>query len=106
MAVIMNSKILATKAAVTAAARQAVIQYSAQILSDARARVPVDTGMLKNSGHLRFEDHGMTGIIAFSADYAYFVEMGTSRMGPRPYLKPAFDLNAPKFTKALKMSGI
>ena len=101
MPVIYRTHVLATKAAVTHHNQEVVRKYAARILSDARSRVPVQTGYLKNSGHLRFEDGGMSCTIAFSANYAAFVELGTSRRGPTPYLKPAFDLAVPAFKAEL-----
>lgn len=59
--------------------------------------VPVDTGDLKNS--IKFHattNHGWTFLLQAEAGmyYASFVEGGTSRMGPRPFLQPGVDLAA------------
>ncbi len=53
--------------------------------------VPVLTGALKNSLTLDI-DHDRLGFYAYATmDYAGYVEYGTSRMAPQPYLNPAFD---------------
>ena len=103
MPVILHSNMQATKHLVTEHARNTVRATAAEILSGARTRVPVQTGYLKNTGHLRFEDGGMSCVIAFSANYAAYVELGTSRRGATPYLKPAFDAAIPGFKKALAL---
>lgn len=101
MGVFYKSHVLPMKAAITEHNREMVKRAASQVLSDARARVPVQTGYLKNSGHLRFEDGGMSCTIAFSANYAAYVELGTSRRGATPFLKPAFDLAMPAFKASL-----
>lgn len=56
--------------------------------SYAKRLCPVDTGRLRNSiTHQQFDDH--TEIIGTNVEYAPFVELGTVKMGARPYLRPA-----------------
>ena len=71
----------------------------------AKAHVPVDTGFLKNSIHTEvltqtWRVYGAE-VIA-DAEYAYWVEHGTSRMAPQPYMGPAYDAVAPGFIAALE----
>lgn len=94
------------KAGVLAASRgPAVIRKTAaDIVRDAQAIVPVDTGALKNS--IGFE---MTGVFAAeigpTMNYAGFIEWGTSRMAPRAFLGPATDRNVPAFYAAVAQLG-
>lgn len=48
---------------------------------------PADTGRLRNS--ITFTVDGQSTYIGTNVEYATFVEMGTTRMAPRPYIKPA-----------------
>ena len=53
----------------------------------AKKLCPVDTGRLRNSiSHATDED---TAYIGTNVEYAPYVELGTSRMKERPFLKPA-----------------
>lgn len=58
-------------------------------VAGAQAIVPVDTGNLKNSIGVDFEHLGFEA--GPTAEYGGFVERGTSRMSPQPYMRPAFD---------------
>lgn len=96
-----------------------------EILADAVANVPVDTGELKNSAAIEtsWEDDTITVTVFFSALYAAYVEFGTgdfvsvpdgledyaltfkgSRKGfsrPQPYLFPAYFKVLPQIVKRL-----
>lgn len=52
----------------------------------ARQRCPVDTGRLRNSITHDASDTGV--VIGTNVKYAPFVELGTSRQRPQPYLIP------------------
>lgn len=59
--------------------------------------VPVDTGTLRDSIAFRATtNHGWAFLLkaVAGADYATFVEEGTSRMPPRPFLMPGVELAA------------
>lgn len=57
------------------------------ILADARAKAPVATGELRDSGFSEVSgDHVQVG---FTAEHAPYVELGTVHMHARPYLRPA-----------------
>lgn len=57
--------------------------------SYAKQECPVDTGRLRNSITRAVESGENAVYIGTNVEYAAFVELGTSRMKARPYLKPA-----------------
>lgn len=57
--------------------------------SYAKQECPVDTGRLRNSITNAVETGEQSVYIGSNVEYAAFVELGTSRMKARPYLKPA-----------------
>ena len=83
-------------------ARQAVIKTAADIERDAKIAAPVDTGALRNSISYELRDDGLTAEVGPTVHYAPFLEYGTSRMAPRPYLGPAADRHVPRFEKAIE----
>lgn len=57
--------------------------------SYAKRDCPVDTGRLRNSITNAVRTDEKAVYIGTNVEYAAFVELGTSRMKARPYLKPA-----------------
>ena len=53
----------------------------------AKKAAPVDTGRLRNSISHATDDEA--AYIGTNVEYAPYVELGTSKMTPRPFLKPA-----------------
>lgn len=87
-------------AAVEEKVQRAIAKAAHDVEADAKAIVPVDTGFLKSSistdiGHLTAE-------VGPTADYGVYVEEGTSRMAPQPYLRPAFDRRKESLVQALE----
>lgn len=82
-----------------------VVRSSAfRIQGAAQDRAPVDTGNLKNSIFTRTPGKGRAEVVA-SANYAIYVELGTSRARAQPFLGPAVDLVEPEFYKAIEQIG-
>ena len=81
-----------------------IIQKGVQdIKRDAQLAAPVDTGFLKGSitYETRILSTSVVGEVGPSAEYGAFVEYGTSRSGPQPYMGPAFARHAPLIEAAL-----
>lgn len=57
--------------------------------SHAKENCPVDTGRLRNS--ITHAVEGDAVYIGTNVEYAPYVELGTSRMGARPFLGPAVE---------------
>jgi len=87
-----------------------------QIVQDAKAVVPVDTGSLQRS--IRKQHHVSEGHVhsigvtaggyvtnfktGRKVDYAVHVEYGTSRVAAKPFLRPALERNRPLLRGVLK----
>ena len=59
------------------------------------------TGKLRGSGSVD-ESYGSFVNVQYTAEYAGFVEMGTSKMGSRPFLKPAVEKGESRLIQLLK----
>lgn len=85
-------------------ANLALQKTARDIEADAKTLAPVDTGNLRSSIGVDFGD--LSAIIGPGANYGIYVEFGTSRMGPQPYLFPALERRAPGFMKAMEQIGV
>lgn len=66
----------------------------------AKELCPVDTGRLRNSiSHARDDTAAYIGT---NVEYAAYVELGTSKMKPRPYLRPAAANYADEYKQIVK----
>ena len=72
----------------------------------AKEIVRVDTGNLKNSITTDFEGDGRFGTMSSEtgpeAEYGGYLEWGTSKQEPAPYMGPAMDKHVPSFIAALE----
>lgn len=100
MSVTYSTRIPELNGMIQAEAMRIVRRRAFDVLSHSRARVPVKTGHLKNSSHVRSTER--SAVISYSANYAAFVELGTRYVQPRPYLRPAFDKYAPMVVADLR----
>lgn len=99
------SATLATAGAAHRAAATAVVaKTAADIEATAKNLAPVDTGTLKSS--ITRDVRGLEAEIGPTVNYALYVEAGTSRAAPQPFLGPATDMHTPEFEAALgKITG-
>jgi HK97 gp10 family phage protein len=91
-----------------ALAAKAVIKTLTDIEADAKTIVAVDTGFLRNSITREITADTFAGAggafggeVGPTASYGAFVEYGTSRQRPQPYMGPAFSRRVPAFMAAM-----
>ena len=70
--------------------------------SHAKELCPVDTGNLRNSITHTTEEE-TTVVIGTNVEYAPYVELGTVRMKPKPYLKPAIENYKDEYKNVVQM---
>ena len=80
-------------------APQAIRKTALSIERSAKAIAPVETGTLRSS--IGSDIGTLSATIGTDLRYAGFVEFGTSRMAPQPYMRPAFDRNIGKLEQEL-----
>lgn len=88
---------------VEALTETAVHKTGFDTVAAAQAIAPVDTGNLKNSIGVDFDGLGFEA--GPTAAYGGYVEWGTSRMSPQPYMRPAFEKALPPLEQALEQAG-
>lgn len=71
----------------------------------AKALVPVDTSLLQKSIFYTYAPDTKTLTLHADTSYALFVEQGTHKMSPRPYLRPALNAAGPAFLTG-KFTGV
>ncbi|WP_238999285.1 HK97-gp10 family putative phage morphogenesis protein [Segeticoccus rhizosphaerae] len=95
-----------TAGRVGALAAKVVRKVAADVERDAKILAPVDTGNLRNSISTSITGDGrhasMRAEIGPTASYGGYVEFGTSRMGPQPYLGPSLDRHTDPFVTAME----
>lgn len=80
----------------------AMREWGNMVRDDARDRVPVDTGYLRDHVESRADsDNVRVGVWDTRAYYAQWVEQGSSRQEAQPFLMPAFEANKDEFDRLL-----
>lgn len=90
--------------------RSALNKAADPIVKDARSMAPVRTGLGKKSIRKKASTpRGSNGFLATvlvgflqRAFYLRFIELGTSKIVARPFLRPAFDKNMQEFNRIFK----
>ena len=89
----------------TRKAQKVVAKTAHDIEADAKSLAPVDTGMLRNSISTTIGAGGLSAEIGPTVHYAPYLEYGTRRMPPQPYMGPAAERRAEPFVKAVEQLG-
>lgn len=84
-------------AAVEANSRSAPKRVADRIASRAREYAPVDTGYLRSTIGTESISVGKEAEVFASAEYAAYIEFGTYKMAPQPFLGPAVEDFADEF---------
>ncbi len=92
-------------ASATRKASQVVRKATLDVEARSKAYAPVDTGALMNSIASTFSDAGLSGVVGPTVNYGGYVELGTSRMAPQPYMGPALADVEPGFIAAITDLG-
>ena len=88
--------------AAAALAKAAIVTAKAahDIEANAKARAPVDTGLLKSS--IGASGGGLSWRVDSPVNYSVYQEFGTSKMAAHPYMIPAASAVAPSFLAGMK----
>jgi HK97 gp10 family phage protein len=82
--------------AISLATANAYARAAYDMEREAKRICPVDTGALRASIHLRETKKGKIQIVA-GKNYAHYVEFGTYRQRPQPYIRPAMHAMVMRF---------
>ncbi len=94
--VVMN-RIPALIAYVESQSRKAVMKNAQMVVLKAKQFAPVRTGFLQSSIVATSIEAGKTAEIQVLAPYGLFVELGTYKMAPQPFLAPAISMYQDQF---------
>lgn len=87
---------------------QAMFEGAQDILDVAKAKAPVSSGTLRDSGYVAVKDKTTyqegprhrkeirpdtdgAAVVGFAAFYARYIELGTAKLAAKPFLRPALD---------------
>ena len=85
----------------TRRASQVVRKAALDTMADAKMLAPVDTGNLRGSITTDARTGDLVAVVEATADYSAYVEFGTRRMRPQPFMRPAQERNTPGFLEAI-----
>ena len=97
----VDSKIPQLTESVRRKAQAAIAKTASDIEAQAKARAPVDTGLLKNSINERGEGD-LRHIVESPVHYSIYQEFGTRKMAAQPYMVPAVEFVKPSFEMAMR----
>jgi len=99
----LKSRIPAIAAELDVLAREGLKAGVEVVQRSAQARVPVETGELRDAIHTQSEPEGEYVIAGDNrAFYGHLVEHGTSHTPPRPFLVPALEENRKEILTLVK----
>ena len=90
------------EAAIDQAIARALTMIGQQAEGYAKTMCPVDTSRLKNSITNQIDMQENSVYIGTNVEYAPYVELGTMRQDPHPYLKPAASEHSDEYRAILK----
>jgi HK97 gp10 family phage protein len=99
----LDAELAATPAVVAKRVSAAIAKTAFDIEADSKALCPVDTGYLR--GSISSSIKPLEAEIGPTADYGAYVEYGTSRAGPQPYMTPSFDRRSSSLVSAIEQAG-
>lgn len=86
--------------------KQVIARKTLDIQRSAKAIITekglIVTGNMRNSVITKLTTDGFTGEITSEADYSEWIELGTTKMSARPFMKPAFEKEKPDFDKRMR----
>ena len=85
----------------TRRASQVVRKAALDTMADAKTLAPVDTGNLRNSITTDARPGDLRAVVEATASYSAYIEWGTSKMQPQPFMQPAQERNTPGFFEAV-----
>ena len=85
------------------AVEAAMEEAGSLFVAEAQRYCPVDTGKLRDS--IRSEVSGLEMFGGTDCEYALDVELGTRRMPPQQFLRPAFDSTVPLVVQILEQKA-
>lgn len=91
-----------TEAAMDKAIAKALVMIGQRAEDNAKAICPTRTGRLKNSITNAIDTEANAVYIGTNVEYGPYVELGTSRRNPHPYLRPAAADHADEYRAILK----
>lgn len=89
-------------------AQNAVAEAVDGTYDESQRRVPYDAVTKHPSGYVHLRDSGekeigeLEGSVSYGTDHCLFIEFGTSKMPPQPYLGPGFEVGRQTLLKACK----
>lgn len=90
------------ESALNSAIAKALTMIGQQAEGNAKLMCPTDTGRLKNSITNQIDLQENAVYIGTNVEYAPYVELGTRRQDPHPYLKPAASEHGDEYRSILK----